>query len=33
MPASPAQSSSDPIEAAWPMQSVETFGRMNCIVS
>ena len=26
-------SNSDPIDAAWPMHIVETFGRMNCIVS
>ena len=25
--------SSEPIDAAWPMQSVETGGLMNCIVS
>jgi hypothetical protein len=30
---SPAQRSSDPMEAAWPMHSVETPGLMNCIVS
>ena len=33
MPFSPAASSSEPIEAAWPMHSVETGGRMNCMVS
>ena len=33
MPLAPAVSSSEPIEAAWPMQSVETGGRMYCIVS
>ena len=27
------QSSSEPIEAAWPTQSVETGQRMNCMVS
>ena len=30
---SPAQSSNEPIEQAWPMHSVATGGRMNCIVS
>ena len=29
----PAASSSDPIEAACPVHSVETAGRMNCMVS
>ena len=33
MPASPPASSSEPIEAACPTQSVETLGLMNCIVS
>ena len=33
MPFSPAVSSSEPIEAACPITSVETFGRMYCIVS
>lgn len=33
MPASPAASRSEPIEAAWPTQSVATAGRMNCMVS
>ena len=30
---SPAASSSDPIEAACPVHSVDTAGRMNCMVS
>ena len=30
---SPAHSSSDPIEAACPVHSVDTGGRMNCMVS
>ena len=29
----PAASSSEPIDAACPVQSVDTGGRMNCIVS
>ena len=29
----PAASSSEPIEAACPMHSVDTGGRMNCMVS
>ena len=29
----PAASSSEPMEAAWPMHSVETAGLMNCMVS
>ena len=33
MPFSPAHSSSEPIDAAWPMHIVVTLGRMNCIVS
>ena len=30
---SPAASSSEPIEAACPVHSVDTGGRMNCMVS
>ncbi len=33
MPGSPAQSRKLPIDAAWPMQTVLTLGRMYCIVS
>ena len=33
MPLVPAVSSSEPIDAAWPTQSVETGGRMYCMVS
>jgi hypothetical protein len=33
MPFSPAASSSEPMDAAWPMHRVATGGRMNCIVS
>ncbi len=33
MSLAPAVSSSDPIEAAWPMTRVETLGLMYCIVS
>ena len=33
LPAAPAHSSSEPIEAAWPTQIVATSGRMYCIVS
>jgi hypothetical protein len=33
LPLAPAASSSEPIEAAWPMQTVEMSGRMYCIVS
>jgi hypothetical protein len=29
----PAASSSEPIEAAWPMHNVDTAGRTNCMVS
>ena len=29
----PAHSNSDAADAAWPVQSVETGGRMNCMVS
>ncbi len=33
LPLAPAVSSSEPIEAAWPMHTVETSGRMYCMVS
>ena len=33
MPGSPAASRNDPMEAAWPMQTVPTLGRIYCIVS
>ena len=33
MSLAPAVSSSEPIEAACPTHSVETFGRMYCMVS
>ena len=33
IPGSPAQSRKAPIEAAWPMHTVPTRGRMYCIVS
>ena len=33
MPGSPAASRKLPIEAAWPMQTVPTRGRIYCIVS
>src|SRR5260221_13936909 len=33
MPGSPAASRKLPIEAAWPMQTVDTFGRIYCMVS
>ena len=33
MPFAPAVSSNEPIDAAWPMQSVATFGLMYCMVS
>jgi hypothetical protein len=33
IPFSPAVSSSEPMEAAWPTTSVETLGRMYCMVS
>ena len=33
MPFSPATDRTDPIEAAWPTTSVDTAGRMYCIVS
>ena len=33
LPGAPAASSSEPIDAAWPMQTVATFGRTYCIVS
>ena len=30
---SPAHNSRDPMDAAWPMHSVDTAGLMNCMVS
>ena len=33
IPGSPAASRKLPIEAAWPMHTVETLGRMYCMVS
>src|SRR5579864_5018365 len=33
LPGAPAQSSSEPAEAAWPMHTVETGERIYCIVS
>jgi hypothetical protein len=33
LPGAPAQSSSEPADAAWPMHTVETGERMYCIVS
>ena len=33
LPGAPAASSSDPIEAACPMHTVDTCGRMYCMVS
>ena len=33
LPLAPAVSSSEPIDAAWPMQSVLTGRRMYCMVS
>ena len=33
LPFVPAASSTAAAEAAWPMQIVDTSGRMNCIVS
>ncbi len=33
LPFWPAVSSSEPIEAAWPMQTVDTAGRIYCMVS
>jgi len=33
MPGSPAASRNEPMEQAWPMQTVETRGLMYCMVS
>ena len=33
LPLAPAQSRKAPIEAAWPMHSVDTSGLTNCMVS